>query len=33
VFETVAGVRLPRLVLDIRPASAVRTLTLAIDRL
>lgn len=33
VFEIVAGVRLPRLVLDIRPASAVRTLALAIDRL
>ena len=32
-FETVADVRLPRLVLDIRPASAARTLALAIDRL
>ena len=33
LFETVAGVRLPRLVLDIRPASAACTLALAIDRL
>jgi serine kinase of HPr protein (carbohydrate metabolism regulator) len=32
-FETLADVRLPRLVLDIRPASAARTLALAIDRL
>ena len=33
VFETLAGVRLPCLVLDVRPASAVQTLALAIDRL
>ncbi|WP_428151108.1 HPr kinase/phosphorylase [Brevundimonas sp.] len=32
-FEILAGVRLPRLDLDIRPASAIRTLALAIDRL
>ena len=32
-FETVADVRLPHLILDIRPASAVQTLALAIDRL
>jgi serine kinase of HPr protein (carbohydrate metabolism regulator) len=32
-FETLEGVRLPRLVLDVRPASAARTLALAIDRL
>ncbi|WGM32521.1 serine kinase [Brevundimonas sp. NIBR11] len=32
-FETIDGVRLPRLKLDIRPASAGPILTLAIDRL
>lgn len=32
-FETIKGVRLPLLALDIRPASATRTLALAIDRL
>ncbi|WP_309628427.1 HPr kinase/phosphatase C-terminal domain-containing protein [Brevundimonas sp.] len=32
-FEIVADVGLPRLVLDIRPASAIQTLALAIDRL
>ena len=32
-WETVAGVRLPQLILDIRPASAAVTLGLAIDRL
>lgn len=32
-WDTVAGVRLPRLSLDIRPASAPVTLGLAIDRL
>lgn len=32
-FETVADLRLPRLVLDVRPASAALTLALAIDRL
>lgn len=31
--ETVAGIRLPRLTLDVRPASAVVTLGLAIERL
>lgn len=33
VWETVADVRLPRLVLDVRPASAVQTLGLVMDRL
>ena len=32
-WETIAGVRLPRLALDIRPASAAIVLGLAIDRL
>ncbi len=32
-WETIFGVRLPRLSLDIRPASAARTLALVIDRL
>ncbi len=32
-LETLCGVRLPRLIVDVRPASAVRTLALAIDRL
>jgi len=32
-FETLAGLRLPRLGIDVRPASATRTLALAIDRL
>ena len=32
-WETLAGVRVPRLSLDIRPASATRTLGFAIDRL
>ena len=32
-FETIAGVRLPRLILDIRPASAAVVLGLATDRL
>ena len=32
-FDSLCGVRLPRLELDIRPASAGRILTLAIDRL
>ena len=32
-FETVVGVGLPRLILDVRPASAAVTLGLAIDRL
>jgi serine kinase of HPr protein (carbohydrate metabolism regulator) len=32
-FETVAGISLPRLTLDVRPASAVVTLGLAIERL
>lgn len=32
-WETLAGVRLPRLIVDVRPASAAVTLALAIDRL
>ncbi len=33
VWETVRGIRLPGLVIDIRPASAAATLALAMDRL
>ena len=32
-FETVAGVRLPRLIVDVRPPSAAQAVALAIDRL
>ncbi len=32
-WETLDGVRLPRLIVDVRPASAAATLALAIDRL
>ena len=32
-FEIVAGVRLPRLIVDVRPASAAQAVALAIDRL
>lgn len=32
-FTTIAGIRLPRLDIDVRPASAVETLTRAIRRL